>query len=105
MATKNVQVIDGADNCVYDVFSCSDIDFSLIFPDGTDIAFSEELDARQDIELVQEALSRLWGCRVRKSEVQGIHGTLFVQLGHKRKYYPTLRDEDAVNPDGSKLRA
>ncbi len=36
--------------------------------------------------------------------IVGIHGILFHQLYGKRKYYPTLRDEEAVNPDGSALR-
>lgn len=40
-----------------------------------------------------------------KTRVQGIHGTLFYELPGKRKYYPTLRDEEAMNPDGSRLRA
>lgn len=105
MKMRFIQIIDGAENCVYDVFSCSEADFAILFPDGTDIAFAEELEARQDCELVREALARLWRGRVRKPDVQGIHGTLFYELAHKRKYYPTLRDEEAVNPNGSKLRA
>ena len=105
MNMKFVQIIDGAENCVYDVFRSSESDFALLFPDGTDIAFSEDLEDRKDNELVREALARLWKSRVRKPEVQGIHGTLFYGLAHKRKYYPTRRDEEATNPDGSKLRA
>jgi len=34
----------------------------------------------------------------------GIHGTLFYELDDKKQYYPTRRDEEAVNPDGSQLR-
>ena len=34
---KNIQVIDGAVNCVYDIYSATDEEFSLIFPSGTDI--------------------------------------------------------------------
>jgi hypothetical protein len=29
---------------------------------------------------------------------------LFYQLDGKRKHYSTLRDEEGVNPDGSRLR-
>ncbi len=29
---KNIQVIDGALNCVYDIFPLTDEDFSVIFP-------------------------------------------------------------------------
>jgi hypothetical protein len=35
----------------------------------------------------------------------GIHGILFYELEYKKQYYPTRRDEEAVNPNGSRLRA
>jgi hypothetical protein len=40
---KNIQVIDGAENCVYDIFQASDEEFSPIFCDGRDIAFIDEV--------------------------------------------------------------
>jgi hypothetical protein len=101
---KNIQVIDGAENCVYDVFAMPEDVFSLVFAPGTDIAFVEELERRADADRVFEALGTVWGNRVPKSQVQGIHGTLFYGLIQKRKFYPTLRDEEAMNPDGSRLR-
>jgi hypothetical protein len=101
---KNIMVIDGAENCVYDLFSVSDDDFALIFPAGTDIAFIEDIERRTDAEAVFEALTRAWPNRIPKREAVGIHGTVFYGLYVKRKYYPTLRDEEAVNPSGSRLR-
>jgi hypothetical protein len=101
---KYIQVIDGADNCVYDVFASSDEDHGVLFPNGTDIAFAEELSARPDASAVSAALQRLWENRVPKAQANGIHGLLFFGLLKKRPYYPTLRDEEAVNPDGSRLR-
>src|SRR5262245_17137054 len=101
---KNIMVVDGAENCVYDVFATPDDDFALIFPDGTDIAFIEDIERSPNAELVFEALKRTWLNRIPKREAVGIHGILFYQLYGKRKYYPTLRDEEAVNPDGSALR-
>jgi hypothetical protein len=101
---KNIMVIDGAENCVYDVFGVSDDDFALIFPEGTDIAFIEDIERRADADLVFEALKRTWSNRIPKREAVGIHGIVFYQLYAKRKYYPTLRDEEAVNPGGSALR-
>ena len=101
---KNIMVIDGAENSVYDVFSVSDDDFALIFPGGTDIAFTEDVERRTDAEAVFEALTRAWPHRIPKREAMGIHGIVFYGLDVKRKYYPTLRDEEAVNPDGSRLR-
>ena len=45
---KNIQVIDGAVNCVYDIFSATDEEFALIFPNGQDIAFIDEVYGRGD---------------------------------------------------------
>ena len=41
---KNVQVIDGADNCTYDIYQFTDEEFAVVFPgDGQDVEFAEEL--------------------------------------------------------------
>jgi hypothetical protein len=101
---KNIQVIDGAENCVYDIFAAPDEVFDMVFAPGTDVAFVEELEQRPDGDRVFKALETIWASRVPKSQVQGIHGILFYELIGKRKYYPTLRDEEAMNPDGSRLR-
>lgn len=97
-------LIDGAANCVYDVFSVHDDDFARIFPGGTDIAFIEDVERRADAEAVFEAVTRAWPHRIPKRDAVGIHGILFYQLYAERKYYPTLRDEAAISPDGSVLR-
>jgi hypothetical protein len=102
---KNIQIIDGSQNCVYDVFAATDDEFSLIFPNGTDIAFIEEVYAKGDEQALDAAFNNIWKRRVRKRDAQGIHGILFYELPDKMVYYPTRKDEEAVNPDGSKLRA
>ena len=48
--------------------------------------------------------SAIYKHRVLKREAMGIHGILFYECEHKKIYYPTRRDEQAINPDGSKLR-
>ncbi len=101
---KNIQVIDGALNCVYDVFAAADDDHALLFPNGTDVAFAEDLARRSDADRVKAALERLWTRRIQKAQAMGIHGILFYGLAKKRQYYPTLKDEEAVNPDGTRLR-
>lgn len=98
---KNIQIIDGALNCVYDIFSCSDDDFAAIFPDDTNIAFIDEVLEKSGNERV---VSRLWCNPVKKAQANGIHGILFYQMDYKKKFYPTRRDEEAINPDGSQLR-
>lgn len=101
---KNIQIVDGAQNCVYDIFSATDEEFALVFPEGTDIAFIDEVYAKGDTQLLDAAFNRIWQRRVRKSEAQGIHGTIFYELDEKKVYYPTRRDEEAINPSGSNLR-
>jgi hypothetical protein len=102
---KNVQVIDGAENCVFDIFAASEEEFSVIFPAGQDVAFMDEVISRTDCAILEKTLSMIWKRRLRKSEAQGIHGILFYECEHKKVYYPTRRDEDAINPDGSLLRS
>ena len=101
---KNIQVIDGADNCVYDIFAATDEEFALVFPDGQDIAFIDEVCSRGDFIKLDQAFAMIWTRRVPKPKAIGIHGTLFYELDHKSIYYPTRRDEEAINPDAGRLR-
>lgn len=101
---KNIQVIDGAQNCVYDIFAATEDEFALIFPSGTDIAFIDEVYAREDEKKLDVVFNRIWLRPVQKSQAQGIHGIIFYELEEKKMYYPSRRDQEAVNPDGSRLR-
>jgi hypothetical protein len=101
---KNIQVIDGALNAVYDIFQATDEEFSLIFPAGQDIGFIDEVMARGDRAVLDQAFAKIWKRRIPKAQAMGIHGILFYELDHKKRYYPTRRDEDAINPNGSPLR-
>ncbi|WP_460318504.1 hypothetical protein [Pseudomonas ogarae] len=101
---KNIQIIDGALNCVYDIFAAEDDEFALIFPDGTDIAFIDEVYARGDGIMLDSAFEQIWARRVEKSRANGIHGTIFFELEEKKIYYPNRRDCDAVNANGTPLR-
>jgi len=101
---KNIQVIDGADNCVDDVFAATDEEFALVFPAGDDIAFIDEVFDRVPSAMLDQAFNNIWTRRLVKSEVVSIHGLLFYELEKKKRYYPTRRDEDAQNPGGSRLR-
>ena len=60
---------------------------------------TEGLSAKLD-----EVFRQIWSWRVPKVKVNGIHGLLFYENEHKKVYYPTRRDEEAVNPDGARLR-
>ncbi len=103
---KNIQVIDGAQNSVYDIFAATDAEFRVIFKPGEDVAFIEDVFKRHRAtkKTLQTALSRIWGRRIAKRDAMGIHGLLFYELLEKKAFYPTLRDEEARNPDGTRLR-
>ena len=73
---KNIQVIDGADNCVYDIFAATEEEFALIFPPGQDVAFIDEVMARGPADALDAAFLRIWQRRLRKSDAAGIHGLL-----------------------------
>jgi hypothetical protein len=91
-------------NAAYDIFAATEEEFALIFPDGQDVAFIDEVHARGNKNERYDAFTRIWKRRVPKRDAVGIHGTLFYELDHKKQYYPTRRDEEACNPDGSHLR-
>ena len=103
---KNIQIIDGAKNCVYDVFAATKSEFEMIFNENEDIAFIEDVfDKHRNNEApLAEALSNLWNRRITKQNVSGIHGVLFFQMPEKKIFYPTRRDEEAKNPDGTLIR-
>lgn len=93
---KNVMVIDGAENCAYDVFAATDDEFALFFPaEGQDIAFIDEI--RGEGEAVDAAFLRLWQRPVEKKTMQGLHGTIFYDLDHKKQFYPNRRDGDLTD--------
>ena len=43
---KNIEVIDEAENCLFDVFSATEEEFILIFPNGQDIEFADDFFER-----------------------------------------------------------
>lgn len=92
--TKNVQVIDGAMNCAYDVFPASEADFAVLFPEGQDIEFIEDFWRRVDVKKAEGIMRRLYAKRADKKAIHGIHGTLFYQLEFKKQFYPTKRESD-----------
>jgi hypothetical protein len=53
---------------------------------------------------ISKFLADMWHRRISKKSVDGIDGILFYQLIEKKMYYPSLRDEEAINIDGSHLR-
>jgi hypothetical protein len=59
MIKKNIQVIDGADNTLYLIFSIDKEDFDLIFPNDQDIEFADEFISRLGKKKATTILERL----------------------------------------------
>lgn len=94
---KNIQVIDGADNCTYDIYSSDETDFNLIFPgEGQDIEFIEDFTSRVGENVAADTLNRLWQYRENKKNIHGIHGTLFFEMDLKKPFYPTKREAEMI---------
>jgi hypothetical protein len=101
---KNIQVIDGANNAAYDIFCSTAEEFLLIFPPEQNVAFIDEVYARGPEKELDGAFNQIWTRRIPKQSAFGIHELLFYGLDSKKQYYPTRRDEQAINPNGSRLR-
>ena len=95
---KNIQVIDDALNCLFEVFSVPDEDFNLMFPEGRDIEFSDDFVARVGESKAAVILDRCWERIQDKKKISGIHGTLFYGAGNaKRKpFFPTKKEAEMV---------
>lgn len=95
---KNIMIVDGADNCAYDVFAATDDEFALLFPaEGQDIAFADELWVEPVSREVRQAFDALWTRPIDKKAMTGLHGTIFYQLEKKKKYYPNRKDSDLTD--------
>lgn len=57
---KNIQIIDSAHNAVFDIFAAAKEEFSLIFADGHDVAFIDEVMARRSESELNDAFNRIW---------------------------------------------
>jgi len=93
---KNIQVIDGALNCTYDIFAATDEEFALIFPFGADVEFVSDFFDRAGEDTAGAVTRSLWERRQDKKTISGIHGTLFYQLDFKKKYYPTKKEAEMI---------
>lgn len=96
---KNIQIIDDAENCTFEIFRISDTQFQTIFPsEGQDIEFFEDLAVRVGAQEISRFQSTLWDKPVIKSQVQGIDGTLFYHLSSRKKYFVKKQFAKAIIP-------
>lgn len=105
--TKNIQVIDGADNCHYPIYKIEEKHFILIFPDGQDIEFIDDFykrigKSKEEKKKWDKLFEEMWKNRVDKKLINGIHGTLFYdtdwneRMKRKKEFYPTKKEKEAV---------
>lgn len=94
---KNVQAIDGADNATFSIFQATDEEFALLFPDGTDVAFRDDIEERLTEKQINDVFGALWSRPVDKKSVQGIHGTYFVDLDHRKFFFPTRKEAEVLD--------
>jgi hypothetical protein len=75
---RNVQIIDGAVNATFSIFQMTLEEFDLVFPgEGQDLELVSDFVDRVGEEEAGRVLSPVWERPIRKTDVQGIHGTLF----------------------------
>lgn len=91
---KNIQVIDGATNCAYDVFAATDEEFAMIFSGDTDVQFIVDFIGRVGEDVADKIMGPLWERVQDKKSISGIHGTLFYELDEKKRFYPNRRESD-----------
>lgn len=96
-AMKNIQAIDGAENATFSIFQATDEEFELLFPDGTDVAFAEDIEARLTEEQLHKLFDAVWSRPVEKKTVQGIHGTYFVDLDRRKVFFPSRKEAEVLN--------
>jgi hypothetical protein len=99
--TKNIQVIDGAINSTFEVYQVPEELFNLLFPDGTDVAYLDEVEERLKLNSIDEEIE-MWGAvyrnKVDKKQLTGIHGTLHLTGSYSDKaYFPTRKENEVVD--------
>jgi hypothetical protein len=78
------------------IFAATDEEFEAIFPAGADIEFIEDFVERVGDQTVTRITLELWKRSIAKKDVRGIHGALFYELAHKKRYYPTKKESEMV---------
>ena len=91
---KAIQIIDGADNCIYETYLAEETEFKVLFPNDIDIQFIEDIICRLGENESSQLLSKLWNRPIDKKKVNGIYGTIFYEQYHKHIYFPTRKEAE-----------
>jgi hypothetical protein len=94
---KNIQIIDGAVNSVFEVYEVSDELFELMFPGNSDIAFMNEVDELFQRVGGDQKWELVYRNKVDKKHVLGIHGTLHLTGSYcEMGYYPSRKEAEVL---------
>jgi hypothetical protein len=89
LSMKNVQVIDGAINSVFEIYAIPDDVFVRLFPNGTDVAFAEDFSDNDSV------WTDFYKHRIDKKSVRGIDGTLHLfKKAEVASYFPTRKEAE-----------
>jgi hypothetical protein len=96
---KNIQIIDNAMNGSFSIYSIPDDVFQQLFPEqGQDVEFLEDVVCRLGEQQAGELMKYTWNSRQEKCNVQGIQGTIFIDLENRKLFYPNKKEADLDNP-------
>ena len=87
---KNIQIIDGAANSVFEIYEVDDFTFNEIFANDRDVVFITDIHKYLDFtkEEVRVFWQKVYSCRMDKKKINGIHGTLHLEGSNcKRDYF------------------
>jgi hypothetical protein len=95
---KNIQIIDGAKNSIFEVYGITEELFDIMFPSNTDIAFLDDLEQIFAKVGDDQIMQMLYGRPVNKKELSGIHGTLHLTGSNcDASYYPSRKETEVLN--------
>jgi hypothetical protein len=96
---KYFMVIDGAQNSTHDVFCVGNSMFEIVFPEGTDIAFLDDVTDRvRSLGLGEiDFFEKLYSNLVDKKNILGLHGILHSTGSYCRKEcFPTRKEAETI---------
>ncbi len=90
------QIVTSVENDVYGLYALTPAEHALIFLDGCNVEFDDDLKTRLGVDRCSKLLDDIYSRRMRKPKIRGIHGTLFVDFSAKKKFYPTKIEAEMV---------
>lgn len=94
---KNIQVIDGAANSIFEIYQVPNDLFDILFPNSTDIAFVDEIDKDDETREGKRFWNMVYQHPVNKKRVAGIHGTLHLTASLvDKEYFPTRKEDEVI---------